>query len=112
MATNINTIIINTLLKTHKAIESATATKIHNRILRIIPAIPSPTTMLGTESRLGENFEGSILLYLSITCPRLSLSLTPLNNPVVINVKNAMDWIVVEMIEFSKNVLCNPSPKR
>jgi hypothetical protein len=54
----------------------------------------------------------STVLNLSIICPRLSLSLIPLKSPIVMKRKNAIDKIVVEISEFSKNVLCRPRPQK
>ena len=112
IAIKVSTIITNTLLKIHNAIEKTIAIRIHNRMLKIIPPIPSPTSMGPEEVKFDEIFEVSTVLNVSIICPRLSFSLIPLNSPIVINEKNAIDKIVVEIIEFSKNVLCRPSPQK
>ena len=104
IAINVRIAITNTLLKIHKAIANTTAITIHRRILKVIPAIPSPTSMGPDEAKFEEMFEVSMVLNLSTICPKLSLSLTPLNSPIVMNEKNAIDKIVVEIIEFSKKV--------
>ena len=59
IAINVRIPITNTLLKIHKAIENTIAITIHNRMLRIIPAIPSPTSMGPDEAKFEEIFEVS-----------------------------------------------------
>lgn len=102
----------NTLLKIHITTESAIAIKIHNTMLNSIPASPSPTSMPPPVLKLEETSGCPTPLNRSTIFPRLSLSLTPLYRPIVMNRKNAIDKMVVEMIEFSKKVLCLPSPQK
>lgn len=78
IAMKVRTTITNTLLKTHSAIEKTIAIRIHNRILKIIPTIPSPTSTGPEDVKLEEIFEVSTVLNLSIICPRLSFNLIPL----------------------------------
>jgi len=92
------------LLKIHSAIENIIAITIHRTMLKITPAIPSPMSAGPSEAKLGVTSGVSIVLNLSTILPRLSLSLTPLYRPTVTNKKNAIDRMVVDKIEFSKNV--------
>jgi hypothetical protein len=87
------------------------AITIHKRMLKINPAIPSLMSIGPDEATL-EMSGVSTVLNLSTISPRLSFNLTPLYKLIVINEKNASDKIVVEMIEFSKNVLCRPRPQK
>ncbi len=66
-------------------------------MLKMIPVIPSPISMGPDEVKLEEMSEGPTGLNLSTIRPRLSLSLTPLNSPIVIKEKNAIDKKVVEI---------------
>lgn len=111
MAINVIVPINNTLLKIHKVTDMIIAIAIHKRMLKIKPAIPSPTSIGPVEATL-EMSGVSTALNLSTMSPRLSFNLIPLYKPIVINEKNASDKIVVEIIEFSKNVLCRPRPQK
>ena len=104
--------ITNTLLNIHKAIAKTTAKTIHNTMPKIIPPNPSPASNGPEAAKSAEIPEVSIGLNLSVTRPRLSFSLTPLKSPMVMNEKKAIDKMVVEMIELSKNVWCRPSPQK
>jgi hypothetical protein len=75
---NVKTIITITLLKIHSTIENTIAMRIHNRILKMIPPIPSPTSTGSEKVKFEEMLEVSTVLNLSIICPRLSFSLIPL----------------------------------
>jgi hypothetical protein len=112
IAIKVRTTITSTLLKIHSAIENTIAIRIHKRMLRITPPIPSPTSISSEEVKFDEMVDVSTVLNLSIICPRLSLSLIPLKSPIVMKRKNAIDKIVVEISEFSKNVLCRPRPQK
>ena len=112
MAANTRIIAHSTAPKIHRNIKRKTVNKSQSSIPIIIPPIPSPTAISAGNSNPDVETSGIFpVLILSVILPMSSFSLIPLYSPMVRKRKKAMERTVVERMEFSKIVLCWPSPK-